>query len=308
MNTRLQVEHPVTEAVTGLDLVRLQIEVAAGRPLPVRAAGRRRRAATRSSAGSTPKIPGAATCRRPAASCTRGRPQGPGVRFDAGIATGSEVTRPLRPAAGEDRHLGRATATESIERMARALRDTVVLGVATNLGAAAGRSSPTRRSAPATCTPASSTSTCGALPRRGLPARRRRSRPRPLAAAVAADGAAPAAARAPASPIPGRRSGGWRLGAVMRLRSAAKTTRDGRRATGASTARRGRRRGSRRHVRRRRRRAAARRSTASATATSSTSSWRGAAYRLEEETRRAQRGPRSASGAAAAWRRRCRAR
>ena len=130
MNTRLQVEHPVTEAVTGLDLVRLQIQIAAGQPLPF-------------AQGQVAARGHALECRLYAEDPRRndlpspGRvlqllaPDGPGVRFDTGVATGSDVSVHYDPLLaklvtwGGDRR-------ESIERMVEALARTAVLGVATN--------------------------------------------------------------------------------------------------------------------------------------------------------------------------------
>ncbi len=90
MNTRLQVEHPVTELVTGLDLVRLQLLVAQGLPLPPEVAAgthhrpRRRGAALRR--GPDPRLPAG---HRHAARLRD--PRGEGVRVDSGVESGSVV-------------------------------------------------------------------------------------------------------------------------------------------------------------------------------------------------------------------------
>jgi 3-methylcrotonyl-CoA carboxylase alpha subunit len=131
MNTRLQVEHPVTEAVTGLDLVRLQIEVAAGRPLPIAqsdVAARGHALETRLYA----EDPDRDDLPSPGRVLHYAPPEGPGVRFDSGIAVGSEVTVFYDPMLAKLVTWGRDRA-ESIERMASALERTVVLGVTTNL-------------------------------------------------------------------------------------------------------------------------------------------------------------------------------
>jgi 3-methylcrotonyl-CoA carboxylase alpha subunit len=131
INTRLQVEHPVTEATTGLDLVRLQIQVAAGEKLrfrqeEVRALGHGLECRLYAEDPDHDDRPA------PGRILHLVEPAGPGVRFDTGVATGSEVTVHYDPMLAKLVTWGHDRA-EAMERMSAALRQAVVLGVTTNL-------------------------------------------------------------------------------------------------------------------------------------------------------------------------------
>jgi acetyl/propionyl-CoA carboxylase alpha subunit len=130
MNTRLQVEHPVTEAVTGLDLVELQLRVAAGEPLPLRQADLRLdghaiecRLYAEDPHTHLPS-PGTLTAWR--------IPAGPDVRVDAGVEQGTEVTPLYDPLLAKLITHG-ASRHEAITRMRAALEQTVIEGVKTNV-------------------------------------------------------------------------------------------------------------------------------------------------------------------------------
>ncbi len=91
MNTRIQVEHPVTEMVTSFDLVKEQIRVAAGEPLSASRATAAGCAATRSSAASTRKIPTRNFQPCPGLITAYHPPGGPGVRVDTHVYAGYTV-------------------------------------------------------------------------------------------------------------------------------------------------------------------------------------------------------------------------
>ena len=129
MNTRLQVEHPVTEAVTGLDLVKLQFAIAAGEPLAQAEVSQRGHAIECRLYAEDPQnqfLPAPGPLLRFIA------PEGPGIRVDSGVQTGDEITPYYDPLIAkiivQDRDRKSA-----IRRMQAALAQTVILGTRSNL-------------------------------------------------------------------------------------------------------------------------------------------------------------------------------
>jgi acetyl-CoA carboxylase biotin carboxylase subunit len=132
MNTRLQVEHPVTECVTGIDLVHAQLRVASGEPLPF-------------SQESLTQRGHAIECRVYAEDPAQGflpqagtilryrEPQGPGIRVDSGVTEGSEVSVFYDPMLAKV--IVSAETREAARRRAiTALRDFAIGGIRTNIG------------------------------------------------------------------------------------------------------------------------------------------------------------------------------
>jgi acetyl-CoA carboxylase biotin carboxylase subunit len=131
MNTRLQVEHPVTELVTGIDLVREQIRVADGEPLSftqndVHLRGHAIECRIYAEDPSENFLPS------PGAISRLRIPQGPGVRDDGGVYEGAEVSIYYDPMISKFAVHGR-TRVEAIERMRRALIEYEISGVRTTL-------------------------------------------------------------------------------------------------------------------------------------------------------------------------------
>jgi acetyl-CoA carboxylase biotin carboxylase subunit len=130
VNTRLQVEHPVTEAVTGLDLVKLQLRVASGEPLPftqsdvsLRGHAMECRVYAEDPENHFFPSPGEILSWR--------APHGPGIRLDEGVYSGWTVPGDYDPLLAKLIVWG-ADRSETIARFERALKEMQVTGIRTN--------------------------------------------------------------------------------------------------------------------------------------------------------------------------------
>ena len=129
MNTRIQVEHPVTELVTGVDIVREQLRIAGGKPMscgPLMIRGHAievRLYAEDAANGFLPSI-GPLSMFRP--------PEGPGIRLDTGVREGDEVTPNYDPMLAK-LIVWAPSRPEALQKMRRALDEFVVLGTTTNI-------------------------------------------------------------------------------------------------------------------------------------------------------------------------------
>jgi acetyl-CoA carboxylase biotin carboxylase subunit len=132
VNTRLQVEHPVTEQVTGLDLVKLQIAIAAGHRLPfawesITPRGHAMEVRLYAEDPDNNFFPS------PGKILSRHMPSGPGIRLDDGVYEGWTVPNDYDPLLSKLIAWGNSR-EETIARLRRALEEYTVTGIKTNAG------------------------------------------------------------------------------------------------------------------------------------------------------------------------------
>ncbi len=129
VNTRLQVEHPVTEMITGIDLVRQQLDIAAGKPLSIRqddVEGRGHSIECRIYA----EDPRQDFFPSPGKIVYMKEPTGPGIRNDCGVYSGFEVPVNYDPILSK-LVVHAENRDAALKRMVKALQDTVLLGIKT---------------------------------------------------------------------------------------------------------------------------------------------------------------------------------